>query len=559
MATSHNTVLPYKAHITLEEAQNLRVGDRIDHRDQVWRYVPAIIKEKNGPFLKLHYIGWTNKWDCWCSIEDELHRFATFESISKRSAHRLQYLKIGDFVDLNSPKFPGWRTAQIRRMNPLHFYGQIQVVFSDADKNRLCWTHLDNVEECDIFGTHTQTVSKRGMYHLPIWLETRHTLLNTPDTVKSQSITDIADTVFGGVSHMMDFIVRHSDSSQLQQIQQIVKQNNVKHEQSIKRDTQTLSEAKQETDVEGTDTDIVPKISNITELSKDCIGHVCSYLNRRDIASFKLTAYKNCMVCLEELRKDEVGVLNTNEMFDDQQKRFTDWIAFISQTHLSFTRHLPSTTYSGLFEMWKDVYDVPVENQLLLKIGYNVKQDHMYRPKEIHHLLISQFLPSRFYLLDTRNIVVFGKETEPAQIMASMDGYDIDAAQLICLKWFDIYFQKLIPLQLIMIDANNTTLDRLLRYIKDEFIVTTNQQKIWHRKVMAYVEELNPNQYHNSFRIYRENCDDRSVSEIEAQELANPIMFNDSIPVLIVSLNHNHHALQTSTFATVIDKYRLIK
>eukprot|EP01084_Bolivina_argentea_P078937 143255_1 len=48
---------PFTLHMTLDQAQKLRIHDKIDHRDQVGRFVYATVLEKQGTNLKIHYVG----------------------------------------------------------------------------------------------------------------------------------------------------------------------------------------------------------------------------------------------------------------------------------------------------------------------------------------------------------------------------------------------------------------------------------------------------------------------------------------------------------------------
>eukprot|EP01084_Bolivina_argentea_P300865 518894_1 len=54
---------PFLSHMTLEEANKLQIHDKVDHRDQVGKFVYATVKEKQGTNLKIHYDGWSRKWD----------------------------------------------------------------------------------------------------------------------------------------------------------------------------------------------------------------------------------------------------------------------------------------------------------------------------------------------------------------------------------------------------------------------------------------------------------------------------------------------------------------
>merc|ERR1712228_305513 len=142
---------PFPSHLTLNQANKLKVNDKIDHRDRVGRFVFGTIIDKQGSNLKIHHDGWSKKWDEWCDYTKELHRVAAAGSISKRPAHRFKNLKKKDYVDVNPLRHPGWKCGEIRRLDEKS--GQVQVVYECAEKNYLYWVHLDNANEIAEFPT----------------------------------------------------------------------------------------------------------------------------------------------------------------------------------------------------------------------------------------------------------------------------------------------------------------------------------------------------------------------------------------------------------------------
>eukprot|EP01083_Nonionella_stella_P105089 302100_1 len=102
----------------MEDAAKLSVHDKIDHRDQVGLFVVATVTEKQGSKLRIHYDGWSCKWDTWSDFSTELPRFAVAGSISLRPSHRAEFrgLEKGDYVDINpSQRHFGWKVGEIRR------------------------------------------------------------------------------------------------------------------------------------------------------------------------------------------------------------------------------------------------------------------------------------------------------------------------------------------------------------------------------------------------------------------------------------------------------------
>ena len=136
----------------MEEAFNLKIGDKVDHRDTVGRFLFATVIEKKGTNLKIHYDGWSRKWDTWCDFSKEIHRFAVVHSISRRQSYRVDNLKVEDYVDINPRlRHPGWRKGAIRRLGKRS--GQVQVIYEELNTKYLYWTHSDNEAEIAEFGS----------------------------------------------------------------------------------------------------------------------------------------------------------------------------------------------------------------------------------------------------------------------------------------------------------------------------------------------------------------------------------------------------------------------
>eukprot|EP01083_Nonionella_stella_P296187 1006290_1 len=152
------SIPPFRSHMTLKEALSLKVHDKIDHRDCVGRFVFATVKEKQETKVKIHYAGWSKKWDTWSDFEKEIRRFAAAGSISLRKPNLMKSLKKGDYVDVNpTGRHSGWTLGEIRRIDA-KAPGQVQVCYEHKNKSYLYWTHLDNEEEITTFATKSATL-----------------------------------------------------------------------------------------------------------------------------------------------------------------------------------------------------------------------------------------------------------------------------------------------------------------------------------------------------------------------------------------------------------------
>ena len=52
------------------ELDTLLIGSKIDHRDFTGKFYPCVIKNKIGKKLKIHYSGWSSKYDLWDDFAD---------------------------------------------------------------------------------------------------------------------------------------------------------------------------------------------------------------------------------------------------------------------------------------------------------------------------------------------------------------------------------------------------------------------------------------------------------------------------------------------------------
>ena len=142
---------PYPLCLKKSICKKLRIGDHIDHRDSVGHFVLAKVIEKKINGIKIHYVGWNNKWDRWCfynKITSQSNRFFYAGSISERQGHRLKYLRIGDYIDFYYNN--KWYYAQIKSSDKMS--AQIRLIFYIENKQRTYWSHIDNENEVQPFG-----------------------------------------------------------------------------------------------------------------------------------------------------------------------------------------------------------------------------------------------------------------------------------------------------------------------------------------------------------------------------------------------------------------------
>ena len=114
--------------------------------------------------VKLHYVGWQEKWDLWCNIGRKCNhiRFCRAGTISTRRIYRSEFREQSDLRNVSvqcrlarywfeshpnveCSDYNLWRAATIKRVDK--HSGQCQLVVRIGSKDYLWWTHLDSKQE----------------------------------------------------------------------------------------------------------------------------------------------------------------------------------------------------------------------------------------------------------------------------------------------------------------------------------------------------------------------------------------------------------------------------
>jgi len=573
--------MAFVPHMTFVDAHKLRVGDQLDHRNSHGKFIMATIVHKSkGGVIKIHYEGLSSKYDTECSYVHELHRFAVAGSISRRPAHRLKYIKTGSFVDINIQEGsnPGWRKAEVVTLCTRS--GQIQVQYlldiSEGITKPMKWTkwvHLDNTKEVSRFGVHTYT---KEINHVAISLETNRSFLQTPMELREACAVECIDKIFGGMPNILSFLIKHGSPSQLQQIQQILKQKHFECYEQVRAFAQeqqcvssshralecNLDDASDIDDNEELQLDDnliqiaakrpakLKRITSLSELSRNAISHICGFLNREDIKAFKLTSYQNGIVCLDEMTKCNVGISNVNDILNDTNNRFVDELGMIIRKSYTFHRYPANMDYLSLRLQWQDRYNIPLSHQLLLSENQTACRFYdTLKNEQMGHFKIRAIPTPNFLLFDKRHTIKFDEQTQKPRIM---DACNEKQQSIAFVKFFDIYFQEIVPLQFVMGNHNEMTVAKLTEYLENEFIATTQAQREWHEKLMVYFKKM-------------DQIDANHPKLICFKEYRNKVTFasnmNEVIPwwgICIFQLNTTHPAFAKYKFTSIVEKYKLL-
>ena len=151
----------YLPQMSFLEAMQLKVDDKIDHRDFTGQFMVATVIEKQGSNLKIHYDELVSKYDVWSDFRKQSYRFAKVGSISMRPARRFTHLEKGDYVQINPiQRHPGWTHGEITKLDDKS--GQVRVRYEHNNNPYHYWAHLDDEVEIAEFGS-----SPRSMHDFP--------------------------------------------------------------------------------------------------------------------------------------------------------------------------------------------------------------------------------------------------------------------------------------------------------------------------------------------------------------------------------------------------------
>eukprot|EP01083_Nonionella_stella_P297946 1011560_1 len=135
--------------IAFDEINELYDGKILDVRDNVGKYCKAKVLARGDQTITIHYEGWSDTYDETIETFSDTAKARLFksETVSKRKRHRLLWLKVGDYVDVNPLKHPGWKLAEIVRIDICQVKIKYRPDEIDKYSYHYFWTHFDNINE----------------------------------------------------------------------------------------------------------------------------------------------------------------------------------------------------------------------------------------------------------------------------------------------------------------------------------------------------------------------------------------------------------------------------
>eukprot|EP01084_Bolivina_argentea_P252819 424486_1 len=207
---------------------------------------------------------------------------------------------------------------------------------------------------------------------LCIRIKTNQLLCAANDIVLQQSVTQIIQAV-GGLKSILFELTKSLNIQQLKSIHNIISkeqrkfkltQNKLKASNiSISNDNMQIDQDNDDNDIDSMDQTESNK-SLFLYLPNECLSHICGYLHRCNIKSFKLTCRQIGVSCLEEMQKISISVLNINNPFNNINQNDADNLYHLTN-HFKTTRHNKTKRFYSLFEEWELKYNIPEKYQLI--------------------------------------------------------------------------------------------------------------------------------------------------------------------------------------------------
>ena len=235
----------------------------------------------------------------------------------------------------------------------LHFLPKVEFQKTDQyGKSRAYqyYVHLDNVNEIAEYGEHT---FKNEPSQTLLGLKTKRAHRNAPNSVKRACSKQIIEKVFGETD-VLSILIENASTLQLKQIHEIIKQKRATYHKKME------SKKKDE------DEESIQEISSLSQISRDSITNIIGFLDRSGISSFKLTSFRNGMLCLREMAKINIGVSNVNEILNDMDKKYVDKLGPIADLNRQNYRYPANVTISSFSDSLMDKYNIPSSKQLLV-------------------------------------------------------------------------------------------------------------------------------------------------------------------------------------------------
>eukprot|EP01084_Bolivina_argentea_P097466 175202_1 len=335
----------------------------------------------------------------------------------------------------------------------------------------------------------------RDRDHIRAWIQTNRLMNNINDNILKQCLPSILElfNTNNNIKWLLQLLTKNANLEQIQSMNKIISQQKRKFDEENKNNLHH----DQSTDIEMKDNINTSNNNNtISLLPNECISHICGYLDKNNIKSFKLTSRQNSIVCLQEMDKISIGVYNTNCLITNNNKNPLDLSLSKITYNLKYSRHPKNKRFHSLYNEWHNMYDIPPQNQLLF-----TPQLILIDTQSIQ--LTSVNMKDVFVLFDTRNIIILNKDSVRLFDTTHDTFKNLNKHyKLLAVQYFDVITHNFIFVNIIMYKHENVTYHTLLQYIQRMFIATQINNK-WYDNLQINLKKMSVNKKHQKLGILR--------------------------------------------------------
>eukprot|EP01084_Bolivina_argentea_P218079 370150_1 len=271
---------------------------------------------------------------------------------------------------------------------------------------------------------------------------------------------------------------------------------------------------------------------DIQLLPDECIGHICSYLDKPNVTSFKTTCRRIGVVCLQEMRKKRVAIININQWLNNTDDHFNFYELNIEQMTQTNSYHA-TTKYCSLYDTWSQQFNIPEKHQLIFANNQVLRHHKFPKPScpgrgsdcncnesgrkikyYTNHVWLVDYnskqsikmntIPnkSNFFICDKRNVVILenNKGIKYKQLEQS------ERYTLMILEYFDIINQKTMTVQIMLYrdkHNKNEVCKDIVEYIENGFVTLDNVDNTWYYDMKRILKQMEVAKHYPKLCIYQ--------------------------------------------------------
>eukprot|EP01084_Bolivina_argentea_P136602 240576_1 len=292
--------------------------------------------------------------------------------------------------------------------------------------------------------------------------------------------------LFGGMRETLHFITENASDQQLSEIWS--------HIQT--KDTKNTNKS---------------SINCFNILSDACNQYICSFLNHKDLDTFKMACRSIAVISLQEIRKIPVSIINGNNLLNN---KFID--AYGIHSFVNEIRYPSSKLMRSVHNDWANQLQLHETSQIVFKLSrkrfqfYDVDSIANETVKKqcynqmIYKHRIEQQDSSTHLLIDSQKVVILNKQSGTVIPTLFNEAHNIDLRfyDLIILKYFDIIKQQISVVQYILCKKNKLKVRKLLKYIENNFTKLKGLNNKWYDDLNHVLRQMNDDIDQSKLSLY---------------------------------------------------------